>query len=174
MADEPSPTSDNDLMARLELLTSEGHGVSCRDFECMITKDEHTSMTLSELRNLFEFACDQLGHWETEWLFSFADSPNSVANTEREGWTVLRRAFFDLLVREIPDLRESLDSLQRRILLQHSLERRVEYNEGKPWRQISSIVMSKVSFLFDSLGFRRIAFDLYARALYPKGTVARP
>jgi len=165
---------DNGLLARLELLAKQSKGVSCQDFERLIKEDGNSSISVSELHKVFDFACDHFGFWEAEWSFSFADSPDNVAKMEREGWEILCHALFDSLVEKIPDARETLEGLRGRSLLLHAMRRRLEYNEGKTFKKLTGVLLSKMSFVFNRLGFRRIAESLYARALYPKGTIARP
>jgi len=168
MENEP----DHDLMTQLEVLANKGGGVRFPDFARMIV-DGQAEMTLSECYETFNFACDQLGFWEAEWCFSPVNSPNHTAELEVKGWEILCQNLFNSLLEHIPDQRADLEKGKQQRLLLPSLTRRVEYNEGKRFTQLTAFVLSEVSFMFNRLGFRRIARSLYQRGLYPKGTIGR-
>ncbi len=171
MNDEPAPESD--LLVRLESLTNRSMGVSYRDFERLL-REGNASIPVSHLHQVLNFACDQMGFWEAEWFFSPAHSPNTVAKIEMEGWRILWQGIFNILVENVPDTRDLLEQEQQLRLFGHSLRRGVEYNETKPFRKLTAIVLSQASFVFNKIGFHSIARNLYAWGLYPKGTVARP
>jgi len=171
--DSSGGISDDDLMAQLEVLANKDGGVHFPDFAHLIV-DGQPEMTLSECYEIFNFSCDQLGFWQAEWWFSPVDSPCHTADLEVKGWEILCQNLFNSLVEQIPDQRADLEKGKQQRVLLHSLTRRVEYNKGKPFIQLTAIVLSKMSFIFNRLGFRRIARNLYERGLYPKGTIARP
>jgi hypothetical protein len=164
----------DELLTRLEQLTGESKGLSSREFLRLMKEDGNTSIPTSQLSKGYRFAYDQLAFWQAEWSFSRADSPDSVAKIEVECWEILCRSFFDSLVEIIPDQQEKIEGLQGKILLHHAMRRRLEYNEGKTFRNLTARLLSEISFVFNRLGLSSIARNLYARALYPKGTVARP
>jgi hypothetical protein len=165
--------SERDLLARLESLADRNIGVSYRDFERLL-KEGNASILVSQLREVHKFACDQMGFWAAEWFFSPAHSPNIVAKTEMEGWQILRQGSFDALVENVLNIRDLLEKEQQLRSLHDSLRRGAEYNETKPFRKLTAIVLSEASFVFDKIGFHSIARKLYTWGLYPKGTVARP
>jgi len=171
MNDEPG--SECDLLARLECLANRSMGMSYRDFERLL-REGNASIPVSHLNQVHNFACDQLGFWMAEWSFSPAHSPNTVAETETEGWQILCQEIFNTLVENYPDISDLFEQRRKLILLQHSLRRAVEYNKTKPFRKLTAIMLSQASFVFNKIGFHSIARNLYAWCLYPKGTVARP
>jgi len=168
------PILDRNFLVRLETLADGRTGVPYRDFEGLLKELGNGSIPVSHLHQVLNFTCDQLGLWEAEWLFSPAHSPNTVAKTEMEGWRIIWQAFFDLLVEKVPDTRALLEREQELRLLQPSLKLGVEYNETKPLKKVTAIVLSQASFVLNKIGFHRIATNLYVWGLYPKGTVARP
>jgi hypothetical protein len=148
-------------------------GVSYLVFERLL-REGNASIPVSQLHQVLNFACDQMGVWEVEWFFSPAHSPNTIAKTEMEGWRILWQRIFNTLVENVPATRDLLEQEQQLKLLQHSLRRGVEYNKTKPFRKLTASLLSRASFVFDKIGFHSIARNLYAWGLYPKGTVARP
>lgn len=172
MNDERS--SNPDFLTRLESLANGRTRVPYREFESLLKELGNASIPVSHLHQVLNFTSDQLGLWEAQWLFSPAHSPNTLAKTEVEGWRILWQALFDSLAEKVPDTRALLEREQQLRLLQHSLERGVEFNKTKPLRKVTAIVLSQASFVLNKIGLRGIARNLYAWGLYPKGTVARP
>ncbi|PKN65432.1 MAG: hypothetical protein CVU57_09950 [Deltaproteobacteria bacterium HGW-Deltaproteobacteria-15] len=167
------PSSESDLLSRLGALTSGCMGVQYLEFE-RILREGDSSIPLTSLHQVLNLACDQLGFWQAEWLFSPADTPNTVAKTEMEGWQIMWRGIFDTLVENVPGTKDSLEREQNLKLLQHSLQRGVEYNQTRPVRKIAAAIFSQVSFALNKVGLASSARGLYEWCLYPKGTVARP
>jgi hypothetical protein len=167
------PSAERDLLTSLDSLANGRMGVSYREFE-RVLRDGDASIPVTCLHQVLNIACDQLGFWQAEWLFSPAHSPNTPAKTEMEGWQILWRGIFDTLVENVPSTKDPLEREQNLKLLQHSLRRGVEYNETKPFRKIAATILSQASFVLNKIGLHSIANDLYAWGLYPKGTVARP
>ncbi|SPF51283.1 hypothetical protein SBDP1_910022 [Syntrophobacter sp. SbD1] len=167
---------DDELLAQLKLLTNDSKGVPYQEFERILKHllKEKEDISVSELNKVCDFACKQLGCWKAEWLFSPAGSPNNIAQTQTDGWRIFYEEIFDALVKEAQDVREALEGLRAKILLSHLIEQRIEYNETKPFKKLTTSVLSHMSFVFKRLGFHRIGRKLYERSLYPKGTVARP
>jgi hypothetical protein len=172
MNDEPS--SNPDFLTRLESLANGRTRVPYREFESLFKELGNASIPVSHLHQVLNFTSDQLGLWEAQWLFSPAHSPNTLAKTEVERWRILWQALFDSLAEKVPDTRALLEREQQLRLLQHSLQRGVEFNKTKPLRKVTAIVLSQASFVLNRIGLHGIARNLYAWGLYPKGTVARP
>lgn len=164
---------EHDFMTHMESFAKERMGVPYREFE-RVLREGGASIPVTCLHQVLNLACDQLGFWQAEWLFSPAHSPNTLAKTEMEGWQMLWRGIFDTLVENVQSTKDMLEQERNLKLLQHSLRRGVEYNETKHFRKISAPILSQVSFVLNKIGLHSIANDLYAWGLYPKGTVARP
>ena len=109
MDDKQTNNAGHGLLAQLEILANGRTRVPCRDFEHMLNKEENASIPVSDLHKFLNFACDQLGVWQTDWLFSPVHFPNSVAKTEMEEWRILWQAFFNNLVEQFPDTRDLLE-----------------------------------------------------------------
>jgi hypothetical protein len=167
------PSAEHDLLIRLNSLANGCTGVPYREF-IRILREGDASIPVTCLHQVLNLACDQLGFWQAEWLFSSAHSPNTLAKAEMEGWQILWRGIFDTLVENVPSTKDLLEQEQNLKLLQHSLQRGVEYNGKRPFRKIAAIMLSLVSFVLNKIGLHSLANDLYAWGLYPKGTVARP
>jgi len=163
--------SGRDITACMRNLSNGTKGVSYQDFERVVR--EMGDITVSELKEVVTFATDQFGFWQTEWLFSPANSPNAVAATEIDGWKLLCRVFTEKLVKKVPEVKGLLDRQQSLTLLQHNIERRVSYNKTRPLERLFTLVLAKTSFALNKIGFASIAQKLYECSLYPKGTVGR-
>jgi hypothetical protein len=162
-----------DILGQLESMTNKGQGVSHQDFERLL-EEGSASIPVSRANQLLDFAGDQVGFWEAEWLFSPAHSPNTNAKTEMEGWRLLWQALLESLSETVPDIRELTEKTQQLKILQHHSQRGLEFNETKPFRKYTAPVLSKLSLALNKIGLRSIAKNLYVWSLYPKGTVARP
>jgi len=171
MNDKPVIDPKSDLIARMESLSKGSEGVSYRDFEHLLREMENVSVP--QLKQVVYFASDQLGFWEAEWLFSPADSPNTIAAAETEGWRLICRSCTDALVKNVPDVRRPLEQQQNLTLLRHAIKRRVDYDKTRPLSRLAANVLGRMSFGLNKLGFEGIAKRLYSRGLYPKGTVGR-
>jgi len=164
---------EKDILTRLGSFAKDRMGVPYHEFEKFL-KEGDSSIPVDSLHEVLNFACDQLGFWQAEWLFSPVNSPNTQAQTEMQGWEILWDGIFATFVENVPNIKEPLEREQNLKLLQHLLRRGVEYNEAKPFRKIAATILSRLSFMLNKLGLHGIANDLYEWGLYPKGTVARP
>jgi hypothetical protein len=171
MDDNLDDSKESNFIQRMEGLSKQNRSVSHRDFERLIK--EGGNLTLQETKQVFYFASEQLAFWEAEWFYSPAHSPNTTAQEEIEGWHLIYKAISNTLVEKVPQIRGELEKLHTRTLLRHSIERTVAYNKTRPLLRISENIFSSLSFALDKLGFQRAAKQLYARSLYPKGTVGR-
>ncbi len=167
------PSAEREFLTRVDSLANGCMGVPYREFE-RILREGDASISVASLHRVLNLACDQFGSWQAEWLFSPAHSPNTVAKTEMQGWEILWRRIFDTLVENVPSTKDPLEREQNLKLLQHSLQRGVEYNETRPCRKIAVTILSQVSFAVNKIGLHSLAKHLYEWCLYPKGTVARP
>jgi hypothetical protein len=171
MKDEP--VSIRDLLVRLESITNKDKGFFYQDLERLL-KEGSASIPVPYANQLLDFAGDQIGFWEAEWLFSPAQSPNTEAKTEMEGWRLLWQALLESLSETVPSIRELSEKKEQLRTLQHQLQGGLAYNETRPIRKYTVPVLSKVALALNKIGFRRISTSLYVWGLYPKGTVARP
>jgi len=78
-----NPSVERDLLTRLDFLANGSMGMSYREFE-RVLRDGDASIPVTCLHQVLNIACDQLGFWQAEWLFSPAHSPNTLAKTEME------------------------------------------------------------------------------------------
>ena len=164
-------STENDIIVRLESLSHGKTGVSCRDFKGLIK--EFGDLPVAHLEQVITFAADQLGYWESEWMFSPMDSPSKTAVAECEDWRQIWRVCFEALSEQVPDAGELLEHKQTLISLQHAIRRRSDYNRSRTLEKIVTTILGKTSIGLNTLGFKSIAERLYVYALFPKGTVGR-
>ena len=171
MDDKTVHDNESDFIARMGSLSKESSGVSFRDFEALLK--EGGSLSVQHMKQVVYFASEQLGFWQAEWLFSPADSPNTIASAEAEGWRLIYRACSDALLGQVSEVREQLEHKHNLTLARHCMERNVDYNKTRPLSRLAVNVFSRMSIGINKLGFESIAMQLYSRSLYPKGTVGR-
>jgi hypothetical protein len=167
--DEPVHGNDSDFRARMKSLSKGNEGLSYRDFQNSLR--EMGDCSVQQLKEVVSFAYDQLGFWDAEWMFSSAHMPNEIAAAESEGWRQLCRICTDKLVKNVPEVRGQLEKQESYASLKHTIKRRVDYNKTRPFSRLAESVISPISFGLDKLGFKGIALQLYARSMYPRGTV---
>src|SRR3990172_8916324 len=106
--DDKREVSKGDLIARMGFLSNGRSGVFCRDFERVLK--EMGNVTISEWGQVVTFATDQLGFWESEWLFSSAHCPNNLAVAEIDAWRLLWHVCADELAKKVPEVKEQLEN----------------------------------------------------------------
>ncbi len=173
MDDLKLPESKSEFLDRVTSLSKEGHGVHYQDFERVFRESAKEDIPVDGWRKITSFTSDQRGFWEAEWLFSQAYSPNMMAKSEMNGWKIICEACLDELKNKISEAAYMIEEQRNLAVLKYSLKRAVAYNESKLSRKIRANVRSSLLIKLDEIGLRRVAARLYARTLYPKGTVGR-
>jgi hypothetical protein len=168
MDDLKLPELKNALLDLATSLSKERHGVPYRDFERVFRESTKEDITVDGWRKITGFTSDQLGFWESAWLFSRAHSPNLQAKSEMQGWKTVCE-----LKNKISEAADMIEEQHDLAVLKYSIKRAADYNESKPSRRFTAHVRSSLLIKLDEIGLRRVASRLYARALYPKGTVGR-
>jgi hypothetical protein len=172
--DKPKlPDGKSELLERITSPSKEVHGATYQDFERVFKESAKEDISVDDWRKITRFTSDQLGFWETEWLFSQAYSPNMQAKSEMDGWKMICEACLAELKNKIAAAADMIEEQHDLAVLKYSIKRAVDYNESKPSRKFKANVRSSILVKLDEIGLRRFASRLYARALYPKGTVGR-
>lgn len=174
---EPANDTSNDFddfIKHLQLLTETNLAITVEQFNLMLSA-LCDRFTFDHMEAIVDFASNQRGQWEAEYLFSFVDAPNKKAKFEAEGWNDLIKKWIQLLVEISSDKKyeECAWNIHKFVALYPVLKKRAEYNNDKPLRRILVEIYSKVSFLFYKVRLRRIAVYFKVLSLYPKGTLGR-
>jgi hypothetical protein len=127
----------------------------------------------TNLHQLLTFAAEQQGMWQCKWLFSPISNSDIDARNNMECYSILWKTFADSLVKIVPDIDRVIGEERKLLNLKYSLERRVEETKNRPILTSWNVVLSKLSFFFNSIGFKNLAERLYAIALFPSGSVGR-
>jgi hypothetical protein len=173
MDDLKLPELKSELLDRVSSLSKKGHGVHYEDFERVFSESAKEDVPVDGWRKITSFASDQLGFWEAEWLFSWEYSPNTKAKSEMHGWKIICEACLSELKNKISEAPDMIEEQHELAVLKYSIKRAVDYSESKPSRKFKANVRSAILIKLDKIGFSGVASRLYARALYPKGTVGR-
>ena len=131
------------------------------------------SMLAKDFAKIVDFSADQLGRWDAEWLFSPALTPDSDAACEKEAWAAAWKtnsiAFMEVSPVSSADLKRKRDL----ICLRRIMEKRREYNRGKPLTEFTSNVLSRLGLLLFRICLPPTGSSFYKRALFPPNTVGR-
>src|SRR5512136_508706 len=110
--------------------------VRCDHFQQSV-QDLSASIPAKEFAKIVDFCADQLGRWDAEWLFSPAPTPDSDAACEKEAWAALWEKNSDALMKVLPASSAQLKRERDLICLRGIMEKRREYNRGKPLAEIT-------------------------------------
>jgi hypothetical protein len=169
---DPKVESKAEFLAAVERLSDEQQLTTHAWFEDAL-QSLNESLSPPECKKVVDFAAEQRARWQADWLFSPASAPNNTAAEELREWNHLWDAWAGSLVEAVPKVEEQVRSLRDVVGLEHALKRRMLHTEGAPWEKAKAITLSKLSFLFDSIGLQGAARWLYKRALFPAGSVGR-
>ncbi|MBI4824820.1 MAG: hypothetical protein HY807_00145 [Nitrospirae bacterium] len=170
MSEQTGSNSERDTLTQLQSLSNSNRGITIEEIAPFL-KSLPENISMPVLHALINLGSNQVGIWKSQWLFSFANSPNTTAKAESERWSNVRDKWLDLLSELAPDLRELLQRQNKLTEFGHHLTRSLDYNKTKPFKRITSSILSYLSMFMGKLGFDKIGERLYARALFPKGTV---
>jgi hypothetical protein len=106
-------------------------------------------------------------------LFSAAASPDTEAAREFEGWRQVYATCSEAMVERLPEVREDIERRHRMVALQCALELQQRYVKERPIQRLCSAILSQSAIILHRVGIGVFAERLYARALYPNGTVGR-
>lgn len=171
MDDQTLETSPQNLDELLELLAQESREISFRALDRLL--GDKGGVSAVQWRRIAACSASWMGRWESAWMFSPAYAPDETAVSEYEGWRRIWSESCTILVEHSPELQTELATEQRLQSLQHTRRRREAYNRTKPGESISSILYSQTAYVINKLGFNAKAVQLYARHLYPCGSVGR-
>jgi hypothetical protein len=174
MNEHPSDRLQSELFTRLRDLSSSNSCLPHGEFQRLLdASPEGRKLPLPVWKEVVDFASDQCARWQAQWLFSPAASPDTTAAQEFESWRQLYATCSAALVERVPDVKEHLGRQHSLTALQHALQLQIEHTKGRPIRRLSSAILSRTAILLRRVGMSDFAERLYARALYPEGTVGR-
>ncbi len=130
-------------------------------------------LTTEELKKLVDFSVSQLALWRVRWLFSSADTPDTVAKGEDDGWERIWNVFSSVLAEKVPDVAEPLRRMKDLSVGQALIQRKLEQDGSSTLRKWWASSAGGFAITLNRLGFQSVAAQLYKRALYPRGTVGR-
>ena len=157
----------------IKTLATKEEYVNYEDFDSNLKALEQQEFSVNELHELLNYSSNQYGYWMSKWYFSPQLNPDNDAKLQTEGWEKLSRAFLSVLIENMPNAEAELQREYNLIAIQHSLKKRVDYNETRIIEKIFTYMLSKTAILLNSVGFSGIASSMYTKSLYPKGTVGR-
>ena len=131
------------------------------------------SILAQDFAKIVDFSADQLGRWEAEWLFSPALIPDSDAACEKEAWASAWETNSNALMEVFPISSATLKRERDLICLRKFMEKRREYDSGKPLAKLTCNVLSRVGLLLYRIGLQSTGRFLYKRVLFPPNTVGR-
>ena len=174
MNEHLSDSPQTELFTRLRDLSSSNSRLPHMEFQRLLeATPEARELSLPHWKEVVDFASDQCARWQAQWLFSAAASPDTTAAQEFEGWRQLYATCSAALVEHVPDIREQICHKHSLTALQHALQQQLEHTKGRPIRRLCSAILSGTAILLRRVGMCHFAERLYARALYPEGTVGR-
>jgi len=171
MDDQTVHSTPQDLDGLLELLDRDSQEISFRALERLL--DDKGAVSTEQWRRIAACCANRMGRWESAWMFSPAYAPDETAVSEYEGWRRIWNESVAMLVEHSPELQTELATEQRLQSLKHTRMRRDAFNRTKPGESLSSILYSQTAYVINKLGFNAKAVQLYAKHLYPCGTVGR-
>jgi hypothetical protein len=130
-------------------------------------------MSTTVLDQIINFASDQVGIWEAEYLFSSASSPNTAARAESERWEQLWGTLSDVLLQLAPDIADLIHRRHRLLVFKPSFEKSLQYTSKKALQRMFAGALSRIAIGLGKLGIVSIPERLYAISMYPKGSVGR-
>lgn len=160
------------FLRSLDALSQGKMQVRCDHFQQSV-QDLSASILAEDFAKIVAFSADQLGRWDAEWLFSPALTPDSDAACEKEAWAAAWETNSNALMEVFPALRANLKRERDLICLSRIMEKRREYNRGKPLTEFTRNVLSRVGLLLCRIGLQSTGHFLYKRALFPPNTVGR-
>lgn len=171
MEEQISESATNQLVIRLEQHVSEQQGVSYRDYDQILVN--HAVEESERLQKIYDLICWQLGFWESQWMFSPANAPDTEAAAEYEGWRGYWFECYETLLARDPEQQAQLLGKQRLNSLNQTRKRRAEFNSRSVSDRIGTILLSQAAYVVNKVGMNDSAVKMYARCLYPSGTVGR-
>ena len=170
---DSSRRSKAEFLTWLERLTNEATAISHDEIVSAFESVPENDFTTAEWYKLVDFALDQICQWQVKWLFSSAQAPDSMAQTEADAWERLWKVFSKALVDIVPGIEGPLLEKKDLLIVQHLIKRKLQQEGGNRAAVLASSVMSHVAITLYGLGCKGIARRLQTRALYPTGTVGR-
>jgi len=171
MDEQTHQSSPLDLDGLLDLLGQESQEISFRALDQLL--GDRGAVSAEQWRRIASCSASRMGRWESAWMFSPVCAPDETAVAEFEGWRRIWSESCAVLVEQSPELKAELSTEQRQQSLRHTRRRRDAYNSTKPGESMSSILYSQIAYVVNKLGFNDRAVKLYAKHLYPYGTVGR-
>ena len=174
MSADVSSASRADLLLSIQQLAATGRLLPHREMHDLLKdiRSEEMLFRPTEWTEIVDFATDQLSRWQVEWLFSPAETPDSIAASESEGWRVLWRTYADALVKAVPGV--EIDEMCELRQLSELLQRSLEYRRKQPLTvRLTLGTFFALGKIIARLGVGIIGRGLVRRGMYPPKTVGR-
>jgi hypothetical protein len=136
-------------------------------------RDKFSNQKISPatIYKLLVFAAEQQGRWQCKWFFSPISDSDIDARDNMEGYFTIWKASAESITNIDPNAYKILNEQRKLLNLKYSMERRLEETKNKSILTFRNVVLSKVSFFLNSIGFTNLSDRLYAIALFPSGSV---
>jgi hypothetical protein len=171
MDDQKAIKKEIDVLAHLESLSKGNSGVLHQDFKRSLK--EFGDVTVSQWKEIVQFASKQLGFWEAKLLYSPVRSPDTLAAEEAKEWQLIWKVCCNELVKHVPEVGNMVEQQRTMNLLKYCFERRIDYGKKKPFQRLTVYLLSRIAIVLNKIGIKTISNALYERALYPARTVGR-
>jgi hypothetical protein len=164
-------TSKAEFLTSLERLAAEPlpHHKMVDALQAVTEED----FTVAELKSVAEVAVVQLSLWRARWLFSSAHAPDTVAEVEDAAWHQVWDVLSSELAQKAPDIAQPMRRMKDLSVARALIQRKLEHDGTSTLRKLWASGAGSFAITLNRLGFRRIAEELYKRALYPRGSVGR-
>ena len=162
-----------DILESIDALLRENAYVSCVNFERVFKEDTEENIPLKQMDEILKFISDQNGLWQAEWFFSPEQSPDVNAKQEMDDWDIMWQGCSNAFAEFLPDGIEIITRRHNLIVALHSSERRVKFNENRPFERFTTVVFSTVAHWINKLGLNSLAGTLMTISMFHKGTVGR-
>ena len=164
--------SQNDIIESIDALLRENAYVNYIEFE-RVLEDGEEDIPIKHMDEILRFISNQTGLWHAKYFFSPGQSTDVNAKQEMDGWDLMWQGCSNAFADILPD---GMDLITRRhdmVVLQLSMESRVEFYENRPLERFATAALAKSAHWVNKLGFSNLAGTLMNASMFPKGTVGR-
>lgn len=159
------------VLVSLDELTKLGRGLEPHArFMAAYHSLPDATLSMPDVKQIVDFSVEQLGHWQSKWLFSPAAQPDVVAQAETNAWERTWEVFSKILTDNVPEIGTTLRRAKDLTVAAQLLSWRLQMTHGG---NALLTGVSACSQLLNTIGCRNAAHRLYRRALYPAGSVGR-
>jgi len=163
---DTSPEAD--LLEKVRRLSARATEIPYGDLEHLL-RGEWKQLPVKGWAEIVTLASDQAARWLTLWLFSPAERPDRRAAEENKRWEAAYVAYSKALFEKVPAVRDDINKQHKLLVAQHAVSRRLAQHKG----HFPPGILSQAAIWCGRIGLERLSSNLYARALYPKGSIGR-